>query len=146
VWFLNLLKNLSFFSFKKNQNFITMSESWAKFLAILMIIGLFFILSAILLGSWNYVIPALVGSINGTAAGNAVTAISYQVAMVFLILAVVLIGPGALARGIWDGMVTVGEDVKYHTRSRAAAYNTSPMTTNPATSSWGSQLHSKLNK
>ena len=123
-----------------------MSESWAKFVAILMIIGLFFILSAILLGSWNYVIPALVGSINGVGAGNNVTAISYPVAMVFLILAVVLIGPGALARGIWDGMVTVGEDVKYHSRSRAAAYNTSPLTSNPATSSWGAHVNAKLNK
>ncbi len=124
-----------------------MTESWAKFVAILMIIGLFFILSAILMGAWNYVIPALVTSIMGPAAGNVVTPISYPVAMVFLILSIVLIGPGSLARGIWEGMVVVGEDVKYHSsRSRAAAYNTSPMTANPAMSTWGQQVHSKLNK
>ncbi len=120
-----------------------MSPGWSRFLAILFIIALFFILSAILMGTWNYVIPALVKSINGSSA--LYTNISYEVSMVFMIMIVVILGPGQLARGIWKGMVMVTDGAGKLTKSKnATAYNTSPLAASPSfattNAAWGTRV------
>lgn len=64
------------------------------FLLLLMFITAgFFIISAVLMATWNYTIPRLITSIEGS---NTYSDIDYQTSMVFTILLAVLFGGGGL--------------------------------------------------
>lgn len=97
-----------------------------KFGALLFVIISFFVLSALLYGLWNVVLPALITSIDGTVKGDSFMWISYPIAMAFMLLIFVILSPGAIMRGAWQ----IGSDTSSYIQNKsprnAAAYNLSP--------------------
>ena len=102
-----------------------MATTRARVIAVFFIIGMFFALSAILMGTWNYTIPILVRSINGPTQ-PAYTNIAYVDSMVFMILILTILGPGTIINTIWgigsyfDGVASNGR------RMNASSYNLNP--------------------
>lgn len=114
-----------------------MMSPWGKIVAIVIMIALFFILSGILMGAWNFVIPELIRSINGTA--PTWSNISYTTAMVFMILIVIIVDPGLIATAVWKSCIYLFdgvEDATYKKRKESVAYNVQPVV-----NTWGKQTN-----
>ena len=86
-----------------------MNKVAAVFVVLAVIAACFFIISAIIMATWNYSIPRLITSINGT---NTYSDLSYTTAMVFTILVGILFGGGVVTRSsthIYNYSVTASD-------------------------------------
>lgn len=91
---------------------------------VFIIIIMFFVLSGVLYGTWNYTIPILTRSINGPTQ-PAFTNISYVDSMVFMVLIWTILAPGAIINGVWSfaGALFGASNGK---RMNASSYNLNP--------------------